>query len=107
MIDNIIPVSIALQKLSSNFMFETTFLVVVNGKKESTVANYFTKMAKMIPWRVFMSFYWTQDQEEILLMLQSVYVSGVVAWLLNIFLGPSAAMIEYHVTCYHNNTPET
>ena len=52
-------------------MFETTFLVVVNGKKESTVANYFTKMAKMIPWRVFMSFYWMQDQEEILPILHT------------------------------------
>jgi hypothetical protein len=51
---------------SKSSMFETSFLVEVNGKKESTVANYFTKMTKMIPWRVFMSFYWTQDLEEIL-----------------------------------------
>ena len=49
----------------------TLFLVEVKDKKESIVATYFTKMTKMIPWRVFMSFYWMQDQEEILPILRT------------------------------------
>ena len=31
----------------------------------------------------------------------SVYVSGVVVWMLDILICQSAAVIEYHMTCYH------
>ena len=37
----------------------------------------------------------------------SVYVSGMVAWPLDICIGQLAAVKEYHVTHYYASTPET